>query len=280
MRLQSAIYNNPNFTAMKKSQFNGVDYAVVEKFKPPIEKFDTNDDLQGWAWGKCNDILRSDLGGRTSEVYNQRESAKKIWNYALKEENLFLPTEQFLIMNGITKHLKPDDKTFMPSYNETVLNNTMKDIKSALKSNRDYNFDFGKIYRNNLKEFYNPVIDKNKCQWVVIPSKSNDRENFEKNIEKLQSLSSPHWCTKSTHAKPYLSSGDMHIYLEYGEPKLIIRMDNDAVISFYDEMNNRGIPKKYIDVVEAYIEDKDLHLLNSAKLEYAMAKGLYDTPKG
>ena len=45
-------YIQPNFCAMKKSQFHGVDYAVVEKYKAPIEKFDTNDDLQNWAYNQ------------------------------------------------------------------------------------------------------------------------------------------------------------------------------------------------------------------------------------
>ena len=38
-----------NFKAMKKTQFSGVDFAFIEKYKAPIEKFKMNIDLQNWA---------------------------------------------------------------------------------------------------------------------------------------------------------------------------------------------------------------------------------------
>ena len=38
-----------SFGAMKKSEFEGIDLAVVQKFKAPIEKFNSNNDLQKWA---------------------------------------------------------------------------------------------------------------------------------------------------------------------------------------------------------------------------------------
>lgn len=49
MYISGNQYYNPNFQAMKKSQFKGIDYAVVEKFKAPIEKFDVIADFQNWA---------------------------------------------------------------------------------------------------------------------------------------------------------------------------------------------------------------------------------------
>ena len=62
MNLNSYRINYPNnvyFTAMKKNQFYGIDRACVDKFAPPIEKFNTNDDLQTWAKQKRDEIIYS-----------------------------------------------------------------------------------------------------------------------------------------------------------------------------------------------------------------------------
>lgn len=42
-------YDTVSFGAMKKKEFEGIDLAVVQKFKAPIEKFNSNIDLQNWA---------------------------------------------------------------------------------------------------------------------------------------------------------------------------------------------------------------------------------------
>ena len=45
-------YDTVSFGALKKTQFDGLDYAAVEKFKAPIEKFNSNEDLQKWCKDK------------------------------------------------------------------------------------------------------------------------------------------------------------------------------------------------------------------------------------
>ena len=42
-------YDTISFGAMKKNQFSGLDLYAVERFKAPIEKFNSNEDLQNWA---------------------------------------------------------------------------------------------------------------------------------------------------------------------------------------------------------------------------------------
>ena len=58
---------NPNFTAMKKSQFSGLDFFIVEKFKAPIEKFNTNKDFQTWAKTQFEKLRLKDFGGRSEQ---------------------------------------------------------------------------------------------------------------------------------------------------------------------------------------------------------------------
>ena len=63
-------------------------------------------------------------------------------------------------------------------------------------SNIAVNFDFNKMYKTRLKNYY--LEDSNTgetaTKWVVIPSKKHDSENFEKNVERLKTLSHKSWC--------------------------------------------------------------------------------------
>ena len=54
-------YDTVSFGAMKKKEFEGIDLAVVQKFKAPIEKFNSNIDLQNWAKEKAEAITEKTL---------------------------------------------------------------------------------------------------------------------------------------------------------------------------------------------------------------------------
>ena len=64
--LAPLTHDTVSFGAMKKHEFEGIDLAVVEKFKAPIEKFNSNADLQNWAGEKAKAIAEKDFGGRRS----------------------------------------------------------------------------------------------------------------------------------------------------------------------------------------------------------------------
>ena len=66
--------NNMNFQAMKPSQFKGFDYAVVRKFKAPVEKFNENADFQAWAKKQFSATINKLFGGRSQEVMLERIS--------------------------------------------------------------------------------------------------------------------------------------------------------------------------------------------------------------
>lgn len=264
--------NRVNFTAMKKSQFSGIDFSVVEKFRAPIEKFNTMEDFQNWAGGKYKELVSRDFGGRDDVVVNQRHNMGKEWNYMLMADGeSYTPSERLLIFNGITKDLKPDDNTYMPSFNKIVLSKTMKNLGLDLDADRKHQFDFGKIYRANLKEYYAKDIDSDFTGWAIIPSRSNDRVNFNDNVRKLQSISNTHWCTKSTHAKPYLAEGDFHLYFEKGEPKIAMRFDDDVAIEFQGVSNDDRLIPEYFDVLEKYVQDNDIVLADKAKQEFELS---------
>lgn len=251
---------SPNFSAMKKSQFNGVDYIVVEQLKPPIEKFNVNEDLQSWAKKKSDNIVSSDLGGRNKDTYFQRREELRHWNNELKYDEKS-DTERLLVLNGIAKQLDFNDDTYVPSYDKIVLNKSLNQIKSLNSTN----FNFYEIYRKNLIKSKLEDTDNPKEIWVHIPSKMEDKENYKNNIEKLQVLSSQHWCTKAEHAKDFLRDYDFDIYLENYEPKIAIKSEEGYIVELEDELNKRKIPMKYRAIVNKYISQQDMEVSEIAQ---------------
>lgn len=108
------------------------------------------------------------------------------------------------------------------------------------------------------------------CMSAEIP----DPENFEKNVEKLKTLSHRNWCTKSFNAEPYLAEGDFHVYLENGTPKLGVRFVKDKIREIQSEANNGKIPITYYEVFRDYSKDKNFKLTSNAKTQIARAENV------
>ena len=263
---------SPSFTALKKSAFNGIDFAVVEKFKAPIEKFESLKDFDDWAKEEFYKICCKKYGGRNYATELKRESLVSNWEQELNFDDKYTNPERLLIINSVTKGMKPNNEVLCPVFNKTILNKTLYDLKDTLQKDKKQQFDFGKLYKNNLREMYleNSKVGENESKWIIIPSKINDPEHFKENVEKLQTLSCDEWCTKNGGASIYLHDGDFHIYLDKGKPKLAIRFDEDIVKEVNGEMNDYVIPNEYVDILDKYMKKNDF--LTTQKVDDVMKK--------
>ena len=262
-------------SVLKKSDFKGSDLAVIEKYKPNIQQFKSKEDLQKFAENKINELKEKDFDGRQEETTIQRKAMLKEWFYYVTEENdAYSNTQKLIILSAITKNLKPNNDTIPPVLHKGVLAQTVTELEEKLKANPKENFDFNKMYQNNLRTSFmkDSSTGETMTGWVVIPSKKNDPGNFEKNVEKLKALSHNSWCTKSFNAEPYLSEGDFHVYLENGEPKLGVRFVGDEVQEIQGERNNGKIPVKYLDTFKSHQKDCELKLTECSQDEVINAE--------
>ena len=276
------------FGSMKKKEFDGIDFAVVEKFKAPIEKFNSNIDLQNWARAKAETIANKDFGGRQEETQLQRKAMLKEWSdYVLYENKNFSDTTSLLILDAVTKNLKSDNDKLLPVLNKKVLDECISDIEKNTKADPKFQFNLNKIYTTKLREFHlqNSKKGIDEGRWIVIPSKTHDFANFDKNVGRLKSLSYKNWSTYSFQAENYLARGDFHIYLENGQPKIGLRLIGNKV-DVKVSANNKTI--KIIDngigmtdgEVEEYInqnqfdlsKDTREELIEADKIKQKMAK--------
>ena len=248
---------------VKKSDFEGVDLYILEKNRYDVQQFKSKNDIQKLAGEEIEKLTNKEYGGRQEETKLQRKAMLKEWfDYVTKENDAYSNTQRLVILSAVTKDLKPNNDTIPPVLNKGVLADTVSELEEMLKNNPKEKFDFNKMYQNNLRKdiLEDTNTGETETKWVIIPSKTNDPENFEKNVDKLKLLSHKTWCTKSFNAEPYLSEGDFHVYLENGQPKLGVRFEGNEVVEVQGEKNNGKIPVKYLDIFQAHQKENDIKL--------------------
>ena len=140
-------YNKPNFQAMKKSQFSGLDFFIVEKFKAPIEKFNTNRDFQTWAKSKFEKLRLKNFGGRSEQSIVPRQQIIEDWANCLSRSELnFTNAEKLLVLSGITAGLKANTDEIPPSINHSVVSDVVSELKQELDVDRKKKFNFKELY--------------------------------------------------------------------------------------------------------------------------------------
>ena len=259
-----------SFGAMKKTQFEGADFLVVERFKAPIEKFKTYNDFQNWCRQQLDVLLKKDYSARQPETDYQRESLLKEWKTYLLEENCnYSNAIALLVLSAITKNLKPNNDNIPPVLNKGALADCVSDIEESLMFNKKFNLDFNKMYNTKLKAIYleDTNINEIGTKWIKILSEAHDPKNFKKNVDKLKALSHKNWCTKSFNAEPYLKDGDFHVYLENGQPKLGVRFLGNKIEEIQGPANNGKIPVVYLNIVKEHIAENNLKVSENAKQE-------------
>jgi len=260
---------------VKKSDFQGVDLYILEKNRYDVQQFKSKNDIQKLAGEEIEKLTNKEYSGRQEETKVQRKAMLKEWfDYVIKENDAYSNTQKLVILSAATKDLKPNNDNIPPVLNKGVLADTVSELEEKLKNNSKEKFDFNKMYQNNLRKdlFEDTDTGETETKWVIIPSKENDPENFEKNVDKLKLLSHKTWCTKSFNAEPYLSKGDFHIYLENGQPKLGVRFEGNEVVEVQGEKNNGKIPVKYLDIFLAHQKENDIKLNSKAKKELINAQ--------
>ena len=263
-------FDSVSFSAMKKSQFEGIDLMMANQLKAPIQKFSSNDDFQNY----CQSILDEKYLGKENferlsnsldgEAKQHKKAILKDWiNYITVENKAYTPAIQLMILSSITKNLNYETNHLPAVLDKRKLADTIQEISTNAKTQKNYTCNFDKLYRNNLltTAFESETqLDSSLNGWIKIPSKANDPTNFSENVKKLQILSHDSWCTKTYNAEPYLAKGDFHIYFEQGKPKIGLRFDRDTLEEIQGEKNNGEIPYVYFNQLNDYLNLNNFQL--------------------
>ena len=257
---------NLNFQAMKPNQFRGIDYAVVRKFKAPVEKFNSNTDFQNWAFNLFKELSSKVYKSKMIHADVERKIVINKWKNFLLEKTYFSHAKLLLVFSAMVKNLKENNDEIPPVIQENILYKSLNEVENKLENDKDLQFDFNGIYKKELKDYYMKDFPKDYTGWLILPSKRKNKEDFENNVERLKLISNSTWCTKKWYyAESYLGSGDFHCYLENGVPKLGIRFSGCEIQEVQGEKNNSAIPKEYLDIVKKYIIKGNYYLNEDAR---------------
>ncbi len=273
-RLNASNRDIVSFGALKKSHFSGINLSIVERFKAPIEKFNSIADFYEWSAKNVEKVTGKDLHGRKEFITTRRNAIFREWYEHVTNKNEgYTPAEQHFILDSITSDLKPNNDRLPPKLNKSLLAKSLDYVKKELGKDSKQQFNLNKIYQKELISQYvgNTKIDENLTKWVVIPSLEHDPANFTKNLEMLKECSSNHWCTKTTEGEHYLEKGDFHIYIENGKPKLVLRLQGGVVKEIRDAAGN-GVSVPYFDLIEKRINENSLKLSEQMDLDVKAAK--------
>ena len=247
-----------NFSAMKASQFDGLDYSCMRKFKAPIEKFNSLKDFYVWTQEKLNKfVFDKPLKGKSKETEGYRKTILQQWQEGLGEYSTSIA---LLSIASLIKNLKPDNDNIPPIFNSTVFEETVADIEGAVALDKEFQFEISKLYSKHLKEIMlAKTVPYCKDGWVEIPVAKTPKQ-AEKNTELLNTLSRKTWCTKGIVSNIYVKQFGFRIYIENGEPEICIRTLDNRVYEIQGRLNDSIIPDKYKDLVIDYIEKNNLDL--------------------
>jgi hypothetical protein len=183
------------------------------------------------------------------------------WDYMTKENDVYRRTPSFAycMLEPMIHSSTPQDKRNVSSADPMAIASLYTKINST---GGTQNFNVLKVYRQELAESElarsNPRMKDDRSGWIIIPSKSRDPENFEKNKEMLRDFSIPNgWCTASGLEDPYLSKGDFHLYLEEGSATVAIRCEGDRDIAEIQGPHHVRPLDKW-ETILAHVEEYDL----------------------
>ena len=111
--------------------------------------------------------------------------------------------------------------------------------------------------------------------WRKVPRTSMDSPNFNNIVAEVQSISSAKWCTRTTHASPYIQRGDFWVYISNGSPAIAIRFDGADVAEIQGPANDGTIPYQYAGEVKNLLDSGQLGVLKpktKMSLETAIEK--------
>lgn len=284
-----------SFGAIKKSGLDSYQLLCANYFKPPLEKFNKNEDLRQWARTQLSEIMQSgtypcynEFEGTDNADSREREKRLLSWqDYLLNDDYMKEhPTLAVYIADSITKDLYPDTKNFPPIYDKDAMNSVISQMDKILAQNPKAEINFKKNYHNQLR---NKVLhcaeiipDKTREHgsfWVRIPSMLSDPNNIEQNLKTMNVLSAECWCTKGYFAQKYLKKGDFYIYMESGKPELSVRLEGNEIKEVRDRNHDCKIPLRYYKPLSSLIQDKgfDGYQLELGELEHR--KSLADFAK-
>ena len=230
-------------------------------------------------------------GAKHAVLYGYNKQKKDVieeWDSYLWENTEYRknPAFVFLVMNALVRTSNPKTKRPPPELNAAAL----AGVWDKMHATQIPQFDIMKTYNKEViksRQNQQDSIESRKdvTGWIRVPSKVNDPENFNKNVQYLMSLcQGKKVCVeRDGMARSYLNQGDFHIYLENGDTKVVIRLEGNKVSEIRGYANKQ--PNAYWEEVYDFLKKSNFeyedntfykNLMKEASINLDLQEGKYE----
>ena len=234
-----------------KQSLPEIEKQIIDKFNIPQEIYQDANKFNGFCKSKFDELIDTEYTAKgfynSEKITQKRIDILNGWKKLFDEEDMDYKS-RLLITSSIIKDLAPNNKSTPLQPSIQVANEIInaidkgKNVSKALAKNATDGMIFSKVN-----------IDGIEGEWIRIPSKINDPDNFADNVNKLKALSLHNWCTHTFNAEPYLSMGDFYVFRSNGKTELGVRFTRDTVDEIQGFMNNGTIPLPFVNIAKDFI---------------------------
>lgn len=255
-----------------KAKIVGAERIILDKYAKEVPEniWRNPEKFREWAIEKVKTTAdfnaNPDYTATTYTMINQnRQDGIKAWHEYLTKESTIKddPFAQLMVMEDVTKELKPDNAAVPPVLSPELFEETFNRVlENGGKGS------FSKFYNENSRsmaiEKYSTPEDTHdgiKGRWVSIPKTSINDPKYQEHVGYVQSLSDgTNWCIRFSQAETYIQNGDINFFVDAdGKTQVCVREDSPGHIAeIQKRQQNATVPVPYINVINKFVEGKQL----------------------
>jgi len=209
------------------------------------------------------------------EILNQskKESFQQWWNYLTQESDIYRnnPAFMYSILKPIIDSSPESAKNGPPPVNAEVLAHIWEEINEQGVTNMNILKQYRKISSELDSKGSKSVSTGGEGEWIQIPSKITDPENYKENLDKLMRFAQGSgWCIAgNSYADQYLSKGDFWLYLLGGRAMVAIRMEgSNKVAEIRGHQNDLKKLEPYWQEVTNFLHQSPFDYKNNAQYKH------------
>ena len=236
------------------------------------------DKFKEWAEKRVADLMDFEKNpnytttfGDAKSINAERKQRLQEWYDYLTKESDYKdnPFVHCLILEEITKELRSDNAATIKPVSPALFNEVHGIL---IDENNDMSFDT--LYSQKMREkaisLYShgtQTVDGIEGQWVTIPQTQKGDPNYDEHVAMVQSLAEgSSWCLRASNANNYIQSGNIHYFIDKdGKAQVAMHEENGEITQIQKRYKqDSSVPVPYVEVIEQYYKDNNLHGLKSA----------------
>ena len=249
----------------------GAEKIILNKYikEIPENVWRSPEKFKDWANERIEQVVdfdtNKDYTAIQYAVINQkRKDGIAVWYKYLNEESTIKddPFAKLMVMEEITKELKPDNAAVPPTLNHVTFEET---FNAALQ--RGDNISFAKAYDKSSKDnaiskytYSDKTIDGIKGKWITIPQTSVNDPKYNEHVGYIRALSEETtWCLRYSQAETYIQQGNINFFVdEHGQTQVCVRESGGQITEIQKRIQDATVPIPYAKVIDTFVKEKSL----------------------